>query len=106
LPASPGVARPVGDRYAVSIVPVATLLLAEHRSTVEELLRKVTVWVCDRYEQHELGLASVEAPASEKVARLLGGPFEHVTLDARRESQVANVLLDVAATVRPTPTTP
>jgi hypothetical protein len=54
--AQPGITRPLGDRYAVSVVPVVSLLLAEHRSEVEDLLRKVTVWVCDRYERDELGL--------------------------------------------------
>lgn len=96
--AQPGVARPIGDRYAVSVAPVAALLLAEHRDTVEALLRQMTIWVCDRYERDELGLASVDAPAFEEVCRVVAGPFD-VGLTARRQSQIANVLLDVSATL-------
>lgn len=97
IAAQPGVARPPGDRYAVSVVPVAALLLADHRPEVEDLLRRITVWVCDRHEASELGLASVGAPSAEEVERVLGSPFEHVEHDRRRQSQIASVLLDVAA---------
>jgi hypothetical protein len=97
--AQPGISRPIGDRYAVSIVPVATLLLAESPGAVEDLLRKVTVWVCDRHERGELGLAAVDASAFEEIARVLGGPFEHIGLESRKQSQIASVLLDVAYTL-------
>jgi hypothetical protein len=96
--AQPGIARPIGDRYAVSVVPVAALLLADHRDTVEALLRKMTVWVCERYEKDELGLAAVDAGAFEEVGRVVAGPFD-VGLSPRQQSQVASVLLDVAATL-------
>lgn len=94
----PGVARPIGDRYAVSLIPIAVLLLTAHRETVETLLRRTTIWVCDRYERDELGLASIDAPAFEEVCRVLAGPFD-VGLARRQESQVASVLLDVSATL-------
>jgi hypothetical protein len=94
--AQSGIARPIGDRYAVSVVPVAALLLPESRTAVEDLLRKMTVWVCDRYERGELGLAGVDAPAFEEITRVLGGPFEHVGIQPRKQSQIASVLLDVA----------
>lgn len=93
-----GVARPIGDRYAVSLIPIAVLLHAEHRETVESLLRQTTVWVCDCYERDELGLASIDAPAFEEICRVLAGPFD-VGLTRRQESQTASVLLDVAATL-------
>jgi len=94
--AQPGIARPISDRYAVSVAPVAALLLADHRNTVEALLRRMTVWVCDRYEKDELGLAAVDAGAFEEVCRVVAGPFD-VGMEPRHESQVASVLLDVAA---------
>ena len=94
--AQPGNFRPIGDRYAVSVVPVSALLLPNYRVVVEDLLRKVTVWVCDRHERGELGLAAVDASASEEITRVLGGPFEHVGLEPRKQSQIASVLLDVA----------
>lgn len=96
--AQPGIARPISDRYAVSVVPVAALLLANHRDAVEALLRKMTVWVCDRYEQDELGLAAVDAGVFEEVCRVVAGPFD-VGLAPRQQSQVASVLLDVSAAI-------
>jgi hypothetical protein len=59
----------------------------------------MTVWVCDRHETGELGLAAVDAPPFDEVSRVLGGPFEHVGLQPRRQSQIAGVLLDLAATL-------
>ena len=94
--AQPGIARPIGDRYAVSVAPVAALLFADHRDTVEALVRNMTVWVCDRYEQDELGLAAVDAGVFEEVCRVVAGPFD-VGFARRQESQVASMLLDVSA---------
>jgi len=94
----PGITRPIGDRYAVSVAPIVALLLADHRGTVEALLRKMTVWVCDHYEHDELGLASVDAPAFDEVCRVVAGPFE-VGLTARQQSQIASVLLDLSASL-------
>jgi hypothetical protein len=80
------------------VVPLAAVLVGDHRETVERFLRKVTVWVCDRYDNDELGLAAVDAPAFEEVCRVVAGPFD-VGLTARRQCQVASVLLDVCASL-------
>lgn len=96
--AQPGLTRPIGDRYSVCVVPVAALLLADHRACVEALLRQITVWVCDRYEKDELGLGSVDASPFEEVCRAVAGPFDF-GLTARDQSQIASVLLDVSATL-------
>ena len=97
--AQPGISRPIGDRYGVSAIPVVALLVHDHAPAAEDLLRRLTVWVCDRHETGELGLAAVDAPPFEEVSRVLGGPFEHVGLQPRRQSQIAGVLLDLAATL-------
>jgi hypothetical protein len=97
--AQPGITRPMGDRYAVSAIPVAAVLVGDHAPVVEDLLSRMTVWVCDRHETGELGLAAVDAPPFDEVSRVLGGPFEHVGLQPRRQSQIAGVLLDLAATL-------
>ncbi|HEY0712549.1 MAG TPA: restriction endonuclease, partial [Polyangia bacterium] len=94
----PGITRPIGDRYAVSVIPVAALLLAEHREVVETVLRRTAIWVCDRYERDELGLESVDGPVFDEVCRVVAGPFDF-GLTARQESQIASVLLDVSATL-------
>lgn len=97
--AQPGIAHPVGDRYAVSIVPVASLLANQHADVVNNLLRRAAVWVCDRHEPGWLGLAAVDAPPSEEVSRLLAGAFEHIDLEPRQQSQTAGLLLDLAASL-------
>ena len=93
----PGTARPLGDRYAVSLVPVAIVLAADHRDALHGLLHRATVWLCDRYEHGELGLADVDANPDDEIARVFGGPFDHIVLKKRRTSQLAGVLLDLAA---------
>ncbi len=38
--AHPGITRPIGDGYAVSAIPVAALLMGDHATHVEDLLRR------------------------------------------------------------------
>jgi hypothetical protein len=40
--------------------------------------------------------AAVDASAFEETVRVLGGPFEHVGVEPRNQSQIAGVLLDLA----------
>ena len=77
---------------------MAALLYGGHRDQLEALLRGMTVWVCDRYEKDELGIAAVDAGAFEEVCRVVAGPFE-VGLAPRKQSQIASVLLDICATL-------
>jgi hypothetical protein len=95
--AQPGLCRPLGDRYAVSVVPVVLLLAADHREVAEEILRATAGWVCNRYERGNLGLGDVDATPGEELSRILGSPFQHVVLQRRPTSQTAGVLLDLAA---------
>jgi hypothetical protein len=68
-------------------------------STAIDLLRRGTIWLCDRYEHGQLGLADAASPPAEEIARVLGSPFESVTLARREASQLAGVLLDLAASL-------
>lgn len=96
--AQPGAARPVGDRYAVSLVPlVLTLHSAAHVEAVTHLLQRATVWLCDRYETDALGLAGHAASAREEVERIFGAALESVELSRRRSSHIASVILDLSA---------
>lgn len=97
----PGAAHPISDRYAASLIPPVLLMRSDHEAAAKSLVRRATVWLCDRYERGEFGLAPVGASAEEEVDRLLGGAFEHVRLRGRRStSAVAAVLLDLAAVCR------
>lgn len=98
--AHPAAAHLISDRYAVSPIPVCLVLARSDPSRAAIYLRRATVWLCDRYERGEFGLASADASPDEEIARVLGSPFESVELQRRPVSQVAGVLLDVAALLR------
>lgn len=93
----PGVAHPISDQYAVSVIPAVLALATVDREAAETHLRRCTVWLCDRYERDALGLAREDATPEEEVEYLIGGPFESVQLERWPDSLVAPVLLDLAA---------
>jgi hypothetical protein len=95
--AQPGAAHPLGDAYAVSLIPAALMIAAQSPEVVRQLLSEATIWLCNAYERDQLGLASLGASPDEEVERLLGGPLEWVTRERRRDSLIATVLLDLAA---------
>jgi hypothetical protein len=93
----PGCAHPLSDRYAVSLVRMALVLLEARRDErVQELIRQATVWLCDRY-QYGMGLAAFHVDELEETKTLLGYPFDFITLSERRDSFLAAALSDLAA---------
>ena len=93
----PGAAHPISDRYAACLIPPAVLLRRHKPRAAKKLLAKTTVWICDRYEGINFGLASATASPIEEIERLLGGPYEHVRLrQKRRQSLAAAVCLDLS----------
>jgi hypothetical protein len=96
--ANPGASHPISDHWAVSLIPPVLLLAtAGYREQVRGILESVIRWICDRYEGDNFGLAEAHSTPEEEVAYLLGSPFEHVTLQRRRASYIATVVLDLAA---------
>jgi hypothetical protein len=93
----PGVAHPISDQYAVSVIPAVLALATVDREAAETQLKRCTVWLCDRYERDALGLAREDATPEEEVEYMIGGPFESVQLERRPDSLLAPVLLDLAA---------
>lgn len=101
LDAQPGAAWPLSDRYAVSVVPFALVLRrSDEPNAAGRLLARSTVWLCDRYEQGGLGLASQDATPREEIERVLGAPFESVERKRRRSSLLAAVLIDLSASLQ------
>ena len=97
----PGAAHLVSDRYAVSLIPPVLLLRRRHRAAAAGVLKRATVWLCDRYERGEFGLAQTGLSPRQEVDRLLGERFEHVQVRGRRSTSLAAaVLLDLAAVCR------
>lgn len=95
--AEPGSAHPVGDRYAVSLVPaVLALLHAGRHDAARGLLRRAAVWLCDRQEKGS-GLAQLEDTVDAEVATLIGYPFKFIGVAKRPSSFLATVLSDLTA---------
>jgi hypothetical protein len=95
--AEPGSAHPVGDRYAVSLVPaVLALLHAGRHDAARGLLRRAAVWLCDRQEKGS-GLAQLEDTVDTEVATLIGYPFKFIGIAKRPSSFLATVLSDLTA---------
>jgi hypothetical protein len=94
----PGAVHPISDRWAVSIIPPIILLdKTGDRDRVAAVLKGVTRWIGDRYENDILGLAGPHASAQEEVDYLLGTPFEHIGVRRRSESYLSTVVLDLLA---------
>jgi hypothetical protein len=93
-----GFFAPISDRYAVSIIPPLLLLKKFNRlETCSFIIKRIAIWLCNRYEQSEFGLASPYASEKEEVITLLGYSYDFIDLSKRRESYLATVLLDMCA---------
>ncbi|MBB3068389.1 hypothetical protein FHS14_001365 [Paenibacillus baekrokdamisoli] len=93
-----GFFSPISDKYAVSIVSSSLLLKAFNRIDAYTLLiRKVSVWICNRYELSEAGLASPYSNEEEEIKTLLGYAHDFIDLPRRRESYVATIVIDLSA---------
>jgi hypothetical protein len=96
----PGTAHPIGDSFAVSIIPSALLVARRNPALVREFLTRTVVWVADRYDKEygAIGLAATGATPTEDVDYLLGGPYDNGPR-RRSSSYLATVLTDLAAVV-------
>jgi hypothetical protein len=92
-----GTGHPLSDRYAVALV-VACLALRDAGKTdiVFDLIRRATVWLCDRFDKG-MGLAGLEASEPDEVSVLLGYPFDFVQIERSPGSFLATALCDLAA---------
>jgi len=96
--ANTGACHPISDRWAISLAPV-TLLLARHgkAQVIHSFLLSAIRWIADRYDDGSLGLAGPYSSPTDEANRLLGLPFEFISLRRRSESLVASLILDLAS---------
>lgn len=93
-----GFFSPISDKYAVAIIsPLLLLYIFQKTEVIIELLRKIAIWVCNRYEISDAGLASPYATEEEEIKTLLGYAYDFIDLPKRKESYFATVLLDSSA---------
>ena len=92
----PGVAHPISDNWAVSLLPVGLVLGNRDMDLFESWVTEVGRWVADYYDDGE-GLAALDASPEVEIEYLVGGPLEHVVLQPRNSSLVAAALLDLVS---------
>jgi hypothetical protein len=81
----------------VCLIPLAVVLREHgHDRALTNLLEHAAVWLCDRNERGQLGLAAVGDSREEEIARLLGSSIG-LGLEPRHSSLIATVLLDLCA---------
>lgn len=100
ITAQPGTTHPIGDRFAVSLIPAAMLVGPRKPAAAKRLLTKTTVWLCDRHEQDRFGLSATNSTPRAEIDRVYGDMLEHVHIRKRRASLLSTILLDLAALLR------
>lgn len=85
------------DRYTSSVVWSTLALLGGGKAdTALDLVKRSTVWLCDRV-QDGFGIARYEANEYEETVTILGYPFDFIKVEKNRSSFFANALADLAA---------
>jgi hypothetical protein len=93
----PGALHPISDRWAVSISPALGCLIRGRKPSVaRQILRDMTKWVGDRYDEDNLGLAPYDSPPETEVQYLLSSSFEFAKLVRNPSSYLATIVLDFA----------
>lgn len=90
----PGAAHPLSDHYAVSLIPPAIAVARHDRPVAAGWLRDTVVWLADRYEGEQRGLAGYDADPPTEIGYLLSA-WPHSDLPRRPPSYLASVLLDL-----------
>lgn len=94
---NPGCSHLISDKFAISLIPpVLSLWIFKRTDTCKTFLYDVGKWLCDRYEDSEFGLASPESDEQEEIERLFGYAYDFISLNRRKESYIATILLDLS----------
>jgi hypothetical protein len=92
-----GVGHVPSDRYAIGLVWTTLMLIQQEKTNKAiDLIKKSTIWLCDRVE-NGFGLARYDTDEYEETAILLGYPFEFIKAEKNHSSFIASVLSDLAA---------
>jgi hypothetical protein len=95
----PGLARPISDRWASSLMCAALAAFRDNPGGVAKLLEAVIVWVTDSYADG-LGLAPMDSSERQEIEYLLGATITDVEVVKRRTSYLAAMIIDLCAFFR------
>lgn len=92
----PGTARPPSDQFAAGILPTVTVLAHNDPAGVRPFLRAVSTWLLDRHDENHdgLGLGAIDEDERTQFERVVTGMSTVTSLDPRRSSYLAAVVLD------------
>lgn len=90
------VQRPLSDRYAVSILSTALALDAAGEEVIP-WLQAIVVWLCERYEGGELGIAGPRSSTEDELWRTVGVAYDHPDVKPRKDSVLAAAILDACS---------
>jgi hypothetical protein len=86
-----------GDRYASTLVwPTLALIQSGKFDEAKILVRRSTVWLCDKVE-YGFGIAHWDADEQEETAVLLFYPFDFIRVEPHKSFYLASVLVDLSA---------
>lgn len=100
ISANPTALHPIGDSFAVGLIP-PILLLARHDSAfAQSCLIRATIWVADQYDEDldGLGLAAPWVDPAAELKYLLNSEYDYGP-DRRQSSYLTTVLIDLAAVI-------
>lgn len=92
---NPGLAHPISDNWAISLVLVGAVLGKRDERLTERWLREVTKWIADHYDQAP-GLAGIDSDETTELEWLLGRATNGSS-DGARPSLLATAVLDIEA---------
>lgn len=91
----PGSIRPLSDNYAITVVLVSLVLFKfEKYGLLKKYINNITVWLCDRYEEH--GLSTLGLNKQFEFEHLLSEYISGLDFTNTKSSFIANILLDIA----------
>jgi hypothetical protein len=97
IASQPGASHPISDNWAVAMIAPAILIYEFDREFVGKWLKQICIWLADKYEHGELGLARSLSTPAEEIQYLLGGPYDRGGVARRVDSLIATVILDLAS---------
>lgn len=95
----PGTTRPPSEQFAIGVLAATVVLAAKDPGTATVFLRRVSKWLLDCHDEDEdgLGLGAIDEDEHTQFERVVAGRTTLTSLEMRRSSYLACVVLDAVA---------